>query len=183
MLKEVLRRHLPNAEQLRKTSALRPLGAFLHKREIWGLSRHSVAGAAFIGLFCAFVPVPFQMLLAAALVILFRCNLPLALSLVWISNPLTMAPMFFFTYRLGAWLLDMQLQVTSVEPSLGWLFANLARIGYPLIFGSLLCGWIAGVSGFVVARLLWRLHVVRRWRVRRARRRAKLAPPPDPRRA
>ena len=171
MLKEALRRHLPDAEKLRKTSALRPLGIFLHNKEIWRLNRHSVAGATFIGLFCAFVPVPFQMLLAAALVIPFRCNLPLAVSLVWVSNPLTMAPMFFFTYRLGAWLLDMRLQVAAIEPSLGWIFDNLARIGYPLIFGSLLCGWIAGVSGFVVARVLWRLHVVRRWRERRARRR------------
>ncbi len=111
------------------------------------------------------------MLPAAALVVVFRCNLPIAIALVWVSNPLTIAPMFYFTYRLGAWLLDMRVEVEAINLSLGWIWTNLAGIGYPLIFGSLLCGWVAGVSGFVVVRVLWRLHVIRRWRERRMTRR------------
>ena len=84
-----------------------------------------------------------------------------------ISNPITIAPIFYFTYRLGAWLLDMRIEVETIELSFSWIFENLTRIGYPLIFGSLLCGWIAGVSGFVLARVLWRLHIIQRWRKRR----------------
>ena len=179
MPKEFLRRYLPDADKIRANPALRPLGLLLHHTDIWRLNRRAVAGAAFIGLFCAFLPVPFQMLVAGALVVAFRCNLPIAIVLVWISNPLTIAPIFYFTYRLGAWLLDMRLEVESVELSFSWLFGNLTRIGYPLIFGSLLCGWIAGVSGFVVARLLWRLHIIQRWRQRRGRRVRGAVPQPD----
>lgn len=171
MPKELLRRHLPKADEIRANPALRPLGLLLHRREIWQLNRRTAAGAAFIGLFCAFLPIPLQMLPAAALVVVFRCNLPIAIVLVWISNPLTIAPMFYFTYRLGAWLLDMRVEVETIDLSLGWIWANLTRIGYPLIFGSLLCGWVAGVSGFVVVRVVWRLHVIRRWRARRAAKR------------
>ena len=171
MPKELLRRHLPNADEIRANPALRPLRLFLHRNEIWRLNRRTAAGAAFIGLFCAFLPVPLQMLPAAALVVVFRCNLPIAIALVWVSNPLTIAPMFYFTYRLGAWLLDMRVEVEAINLSLGWIWTNLAGIGYPLIFGSLLCGWVAGVSGFVVVRVLWRLHVIRRWRERRMTRR------------
>lgn len=171
MPKDLLRRHLPNADEIRANPALRPLGLLLHRPEIWHLNRRTLSGAAFIGLFCAFLPIPAQMLPAAVLVVLFRCNLPVAVVLVWISNPLTIAPIFYFTYRLGAWLLDMRVEAASIDLSLSWLWANLARIGYPLLFGSLVCGWVAGVSGFVIARLLWRLHSIRRWRARRIPRR------------
>ncbi len=172
MPKKLLRWHLPNVDRLRANPALRPLGTLLNRREIWQLNRHAFAGATFIGLFCAFLPVPFQMLVAGVLVVLFRCNLPIAISLVWVSNPLTIPFIFYFAYRLGAWLLDIRMEAESIELSLGWLVANLERIGYPLIFGSLLCGWVAGVSGFVLARLIWRLRVIRRWRARKARRAA-----------
>lgn len=135
------------------------------------MHRRSIAGATFIGLFCAFLPVPFQMLIAAALAIASRCNLPLSMALVWISNPLTIGPMFYFTYRLGAWLLNMEVSVSSIELSWRWLVDNLDNIGYPLIFGSLLCGWVAGVTGFVLVRVGWRAHVISRWRERKALRR------------
>ena len=44
-----------------------------------------------------------------------------------------------------------------------------------MLIGSLVCGWVAGLTGMVVVRILWRFHVIRRWRARRearARRRA-----------
>ena len=44
-----------------------------------------------------------------------------------------------------------------------------------LIFGSLLCGWVAGVTGYVLVRVSWRFHVISRWRDRKAHRQAKKA--------
>ncbi len=186
MPKKFLRRHLPDAKTIRAKPALRPLGVLLDRTDIWHLHRRSVAGATFIGLFCAFLPVPIQMLIAAALAVLFRCNLPIAVVLVWVSNPLTYPPMFYFAYRLGAWLLDMRLETDQVHMNLDWWIGNLDNIGYPMLLGALLCGWVAGVTGFVVVRILWRYHVIRRWQERRARRSAgrarwfrRAAPPPD----
>ena len=180
MPKDLLRRYLPSASSVREISALRPVSKWLHEPEIWHLHRRSVSGAAFIGLFCAFLPIPFQMLVAAVLALAARCNLPLSVALVWITNPITMPPMFYFSYRLGAWLLDMQLQVETIDLSWGWLTENLSQIGYPLLFGSLVCGWVAGLTGMVVVRVLWRLHVVRRWRERRERRRARATQDANP---
>ena len=94
--------------------------------------------------------------------------------------------MFYFAYRLGAWLLDMRLETDAVPMDLDWWIANLDNIGVPMLFGALLCGWVAGVTGFVVVRVLWRFHVIRRWKERRARRRQRprgqlrrAVPPPD----
>ena len=175
MPKSRLLSYLPSPSDLRGNPALQPLAHLLHRGEIWHLNRRSVAGAVFIGMFCAFIPVPMQMLVAAAMAIVSRCNLPISVVLVWITNPVTIAPIFYFTYRLGAWLLDMQITTENLEYSFGWVWDNLGTIGYPLIFGSLVCGWVAGVTGFVMTRLLWRLHVVTRWRARRTRRRERKA--------
>jgi hypothetical protein len=171
MPRKFLRRHLPTPASMRTHRALRPVSRWLHEPELWHLHRRAVAGATFIGLFCAFLPVPFQMLIAALLAVVSRCNLPISVALVWITNPLTMTPMFYFAYRLGAWLLDRRIEVRTIELSWEWLGSHLGEIGWPLLFGSLLCGWVAGVTGLVIVRLTWRLHVIRRWRVRRERRR------------
>jgi len=155
---------------MREHRALRPVSKWLNNPEIWHLHRRSVAGAAFIGLFCAWLPVPFQMLIAAVLAVGSRCNLPMSVVLVWITNPLTIPPMFYFAYRLGAWLLDMEIEVETVQLSWSWLSSHLGTIGYPLVFGSLVCGWVSGVTAMVFVRIAWRLHVLRRWRERRERR-------------
>jgi hypothetical protein len=110
------------------------------------------------------------MLIASFLAIFSRCNLPVAFALVWITNPITIPPIFYFAYRLGAWLLGVDVEISEIELSISWLRENASIIGYPLVFGSLVCGWVAGVSGFVIVRLLWRLHVIRRWQERKARR-------------
>lgn len=172
MPRQFLRKYLPSARDVSSNPALRPVSRWLKNPEIWHLHRRSVAGAAFIGLFCAFLPIPFQMLIAAVLAIFSRCNLPLSMALVWITNPFTIPPIFYFTYRLGSWLLDREVQVTGIHLDWTWLGENLGNIGYPLIFGSLLCGWVAGVTGFVLVRVSWRFHVIKRWRERKAKRAA-----------
>lgn len=88
----------------------------------------------------------------------------------WVTNPLTMGPMFFFAYKLGAWLLDTQVTITAVELSWSWLSSQIGQIWRPLLVGCLICGWVSGLSGMLVSRILWRLHVVRRWRQRAGRR-------------
>ena len=43
-----------------------------------------------------------QQIIAAVLAIYFNANLPIAVTLVWITNPLTWAPMYYFAYKIGA---------------------------------------------------------------------------------
>ena len=102
MPRKFLKRYLPSASEVRSRRSLRILGELLHDPNVWHLTRRSVSTAVAVGVFSAFVPVPFQMPLAAVLAIALRCNLPLAVALVWISNPMTMPAIFFFTYTVGA---------------------------------------------------------------------------------
>lgn len=175
MARKWIRKYLPSPAALRGQAALGPIRHLLAEPELWHLHRRAVSGACFIGLFVAFLPLPVgQMVAAALLAIVARCNLPIAVSLVWITNPITVGPMFFFAYKLGCWLLDVQVQNTGWELSWEWLREKFAAVWKPLLVGSLVCGWVSGLSAAVVSRVLWRLHVVRRWQARRERRRLKL---------
>ena len=111
------------------------------------------------------------MLLAALLAIFFRVNLPTSVALVWITNPITMPPMFYLAYSFGSWLLGSRLEVQSIELSLGWLLENLGNIGLPLMLGGTILGTIFGLIGYWSVRLIWLLDVRRRWRRRANKRR------------
>ncbi|WP_159217560.1 DUF2062 domain-containing protein, partial [Klebsiella pneumoniae] len=82
----------------------------LYNPNLWCLNRRSAAGAFAVGLFMAFVPLPSQMIMAAGLAIVLGVNLPLSIALVWITNPITMPVIFYFTYKLGAWLMGTPAQ-------------------------------------------------------------------------
>ena len=168
----LFQRYLPTAESIREKPILRPLRHLLQNPELWHLHRRSVGGACFIGMFCAFIPLPGQMLVVAVLAMAARCNLPIALGLVWVTNPVTFTPMFLFAYRLGAWLLDMEPVFNELDLTWESLRASFAALWWPLIVGCLICGWVSGLTLMVIARLAWRFHILRRWRQRRERHRA-----------
>jgi uncharacterized protein (DUF2062 family) len=116
-----------------------------------------VAGATGVGLFVAFLPVPFQMVVAALGALWLRVNLPLAVALIFVTNPLTMGPAFYLCYKVGAWLLGGTTIRTGKDfkPSIEWLLDQLAIIWQPLVTGSLLIGAISSLLGYFLVQLLW----------------------------
>ena len=114
-MKDRWRKLIPSRDSLREISALRPVARWLNRSELWHFNRRSLSGAAFVGLFSAFIPVPSQMLLAALIAIVTRVNLPLSVALVWITNPITIPPMFYASYRLGAWILGIDAADLDVD--------------------------------------------------------------------
>lgn len=103
MPKKFMKRYLPSPEKVQAMQSLSFLGDILHEPNLWHINRHSVARAFLVGIWFCFIPMPFQMLAAAFFAIWFNANLPLSVVLVWISNPVTMPPMFYFNYKIGAW--------------------------------------------------------------------------------
>ena len=168
MPRAFFKRYLPSPASLARQRGLGILGSAVADPELWHLNRRSVSAAFAVGLFLAF---PSQMLRAALAAIVVRCNLPLAVALVWITNPLTIPPMFFFTYKIGTWILGIPPQVSSIELSLDWLVAQAGRVWKPLLTGSVLCGAVAGTIGYFASGWLWRRQVIQRWERRRALRR------------
>jgi len=165
MPKRIFRKYLPKPDRLREHKALSFLGEVLSDPNLWHINRRSLAGAAFIGVFSALLPIPLQMGLAALLAVRFHCNLPLSVVLVWISNPVTYVPIFYFTYRIGAWILGMPPQ-TGEGITVAWFVEQLV----PLWLGSMLCALVFGGMAYAAVKVAWRLAVVRSWNLRAHRR-------------
>ena len=171
-MRRLLRKVLPRARNIHGRGSLRRVfGRLLLSPDLWHLNRGSVAWAVSIGLFLAWAPVPFQMVLAAGVAIVVRCNLPVAVALVWISNPVTVAPLFYAAYKLGGWMLDIPHGDFRIELSLRWLLEELGKVWEPFLLGCLVMGIASAVLGQIVLRLIWRAHVLVSWRGRRLRRR------------
>ncbi|WP_137886939.1 DUF2062 domain-containing protein [Pseudomonas sp. 2FE] len=182
MPRRLFKRYMPNPQSIREHESLRFLGSLLHDPNLWHLNRHSVARAMAMGLFAAFIPLPLQMLLAAGLAVMARGNLPIAVGLVWLTNPITMPPVFYCTYKMGAWILQVPADEISGqlwprishffdEPSWALIQLLWKPILQPFLLGSVVCGVLAGLCGYMLTMLYWRWWVRHNWQKRQAARR------------
>ncbi|EIK53891.1 hypothetical protein YO5_12352 [Stutzerimonas stutzeri TS44] len=95
----------------------------------------------------------------------------MAIGLVWLTNPLTMPPVFYCTYKLGAWLLDAPALSMPEELTLAWVTQLLQNNWQPLYLGSLVAAIGFAVLGYVGTQAYWRWWVGRSWRRRQNGRR------------
>ena len=82
MPRRFLQRYMPKPDTLRRQRSLRFMAPLIADPGLWLLTRRSVANAFSVGLFCAMLPIPFQMVVAALGARLSRCNLALSVGLV-----------------------------------------------------------------------------------------------------
>jgi len=160
MAKKILRKLLPHPDVIMQNRWIKLLGPRLQEPSLWHINRRSCSLAVAVGIFCAFIPVPFQMLLAAMTAVWLRVNILIAVPTVWISNPVTMGPMFYFCYLIGVEVLGTDPEHFNFELSFNWLLSELSAIWQPFLLGCLIVGLIASLLGFVMVRILWHLHIL-----------------------
>ncbi|MFM8331154.1 MAG: DUF2062 domain-containing protein [Candidatus Methylumidiphilus sp.] len=169
MSKKILLRFMPNREKIKAIKALEFLGDKLHRPNLWHFNRRSVSLAFAVGLWAMYTPpLPWQMAIAGTLAIYFNANLPIAVALVWITNPVTWIPMYYAAYKVGAWVLGQSSfqfeqfsQLFSIEKAL--------ELGAPLLLGCFILMNIGAVLGYTVTQFFWRRAVLRRWELRKYR--------------
>ncbi|MGJ8654911.1 MAG: glucosamine-6-phosphate deaminase [Akkermansiaceae bacterium] len=106
--------------RIRKVSWLNRIVIKFFNRDLWRPCVRSVSIGFSIGLFCAMLPLPFQMLIAAVCCFMGRGNIPIAVAACWVSNPITQLPLMLFQERVGA-------KIRGVL-DLGWLdFIDIER--------------------------------------------------------
>ncbi len=113
---------------------------------------------------------PSQMIASAITAILFRANLPISVALVWISNPLTMGPIFYFNYVVGTLILGQDANENlTFELSWDWIVNVLGELWVPLYLGSAIVGLVLGLISYIAVKVLWRHHVIKNWTTRKAK--------------
>jgi len=170
MPKRILKRVFPSPDKIKEIKALHFLGDVLHEPNLWHINRHSVSKAFLVGIFWCFIPMPFQMIAAAFFAIWFNANLPISVALVWISNPLTMPPMFYFNYLVGALILNRPSIDYEFKLSWQWLSDKLVEVGIPLYVGSIACAIVFSIACYTLVQFLWKKKVRSNWRARQLRR-------------
>lgn len=146
---------------LKKTSKHEKIQDFIKKYkvppEFLSTNRKMVSRAVFLGIFIAFIPMPFQMLAVLAFMPFFRFNVPIGLAMCWITNPFTMPPMYYIEYITGSFLLGTE--VAPVEMSMEWFSSNIDTIFVQLYVGASFYSVVGSLSAYWAVNHFWKHSV------------------------
>jgi len=155
--------------------ALRPFRKLMQEPRYWGIRRRTVVPAFALGLFLCFQPIPAQPIIATLIALATRINIPIAAATPFISNPLTMPPMYYASYRVGAWVLGLRPEPFEFELSIQWLTTTFLAYWQPVTLGCLILGTTAATLGYLIVDAAWRftLHDYKSQKRRRRKDRTK----------
>ncbi len=144
---------------------------------------HQIALGAAIGTFVAFTPtMGFQTVIALGIAAALRANKVVCIPLVWLTNPLTSVPIYWFCWTVGAWVLpggnsahatDVLHRMTRAAESITWsgffqwsFWIRAGRfmldLGAELWVGSMIVGVVFGAAAYGLAA--WGVSTYRRRR-------------------
>ena len=159
MPRRFFRKFAVKRHELSEKWFLTPFRHMLHDHRLWGIRRKNVVPAVALGLFVAFMPLPGHYLLSALLALALRINIPIAVLTTFVSNPLTMGPIYYFCYKVGAFLLQVPERPFEFEMTLDWLTEIFVSIWQPMLLGCVLVGAIAALVGYALLDALWRYSI------------------------
>jgi uncharacterized protein (DUF2062 family) len=148
-----LRALLPSPERLAALPGLGWLAPLAARRELWRFDRRRVAAGLAIGAFFSIMLPVGQALAAVAVAFAARANLPAAALGTFVSNPLTVAPLYAAAYATGAAVLGLPLELPEKD---------LAAVGKPLLVGAALIALALAAAAWLAVEALWRLAALRR---------------------
>jgi len=173
-----LKRHIPTRESIHRYRLLRPFARHLSDPALWRMTRRSVPRAVALGLFVGVI-IPFlHTVIAAVLAIPLRANVAIAALFTLVINPLTIPPMYYAAYRIGAW--ELHHDASLVNPATAAQFSSdLSRLLFwihhasgPIAVGVLTIAFGTALIAYAVSSLIWRWWLASTCRQRRAVRRA-----------
>jgi len=142
----------------KKASGKGKIDTFLDKyklpRAYFNVNRKMITRGVFIGLFWAFIPMPMQMLAVIACTPFIRFNVPIAIAMVWLSNPFTMPPMYYMEYLTGNLILGKE-GLADIALTLEWFSDNISDIFLPLYVGAAFYSIVVSFLIYVLINWLW----------------------------
>ncbi len=140
---------------------------------LWSFKKQYVVPAIYGGSVLAFLPLyGFQFLIAVGAALALRANLTITVALQFITNPLTILPIYGFTGWVGVKLMNL----AGVGTELGGAF----RVANGLFVGGFVVGLVSAVLMHIAYRVL--LWEARRFKAhgQKLRQLLHLPPPPEP---
>ena len=161
-MKETLKRFSPKQEDI----SLGWLNEHLHNPDLWKWNKRTISKAFAIGLFCAFLPLPLHTLLAAALAVVFSSNILLSMGLVWINNPLTMLPIYYYIYKLGSYVIGIEID-QNFQFNIDYFMESFTSTVIAIWVGGLIISTITAIVGYTAILAIYKYRAyqrVKRWK-------------------
>lgn len=136
------------------------LGDHVLAKEVWFPTRESFARAWFIGMVITMIPfLPAQTILACAIGLILRANLPTCFILQFLSSPATVFIQLPACYLMGCLITgrDVGQAVAHIEAD-PMSVVSVGSAGL-LFMGSLVLGFLVGATGYFLIKLFWRERV------------------------
>lgn len=149
MIRKFFRRQASNKGKLDKL-----LEKYNLPRAYFNVNRKMITRGVWIGLFWGFIPMPMQMAAVIAVTPFIRFNIPIAIAMVWLSNPITMPPMYYMEYLTGNFLLGRE-GIDNIELTLEWFSNNMGDIFIPLYVGTAFYSIVVSSLIFILLNWLW----------------------------
>lgn len=150
-----LRALAPSREQLEANRWLRALAPYLADPKLWHWSRRGVAAGVAIGLFIGLLIPVAQILLAAAAAVVLRANVPVAAAGTLVTNPLTVPPIYYAAYHIGAWATGTSATAAVSLSDPASLWASLGTIGLPLFAGLAITATCVAIASYLLISRMW----------------------------
>jgi hypothetical protein len=161
-VKNTLKRFSPKQEDIN----LGWLNKHLHNPDLWKWNKRTISKAFAVGLFCAFLPLPLHTLLAAALAVAFSSNILLSIGLVWINNPLTMVPIYYYIYKLGSYIIGTEID-PNFQFTIDYFMGSLTSTITAIWVGGLIISTITAIIGYTAILAIYKYKAyqrVKRWK-------------------
>ena len=161
-MKETLKRFSPKQEDIN----LGWLNKHLHNPDLWKWNKRTISKAFAVGLFCAFLPLPLHTLLAAALAVAFSSNILLSIGLVWLNNPLTMVPIYYYIYKLGSYIIGTEID-PNFQFTIDYFMGSLTSTITAIWVGGLIISTITAIIGYTAILAIYKYKAyqrVKRWK-------------------
>ncbi len=190
-MKKKFKRLVPTQESVRKNRWLRWLGPALQQPKLWHMGRRAIALGVALGVFFGLLIPVAQIPASAAMAVLLRANVPMAIASTLVTNPVTFGPVYYAAYRVGSVFVDdrpateeeasraaaeaaLALETINIDgdDTISWrdrihsAIDRLTSIGRPLMVGLLILATICSILAYFLVYAIWGINT----RLRRRKR-------------
>jgi uncharacterized protein (DUF2062 family) len=170
MPRQWIKKYIPAPHTLLQRWPLRVFGPRISDPKLWTLHRRGVTAGFGAGLAICFMPLPVHLPLATLVAVTWRINFPTIIATTLLVNPLTMVPIYYCAYRVGAAMSGAPVHRFGFRLSWDWLQHGLGPMWKPFLIGCLVCAVVCGICGWLGLEFIWRRQVLHRRRTRRVHR-------------
>jgi uncharacterized protein (DUF2062 family) len=155
---------------------LRRLRPWLDSHDVFSFTREPLARGIAFGMLCGLIPGPLQVLGSLGLCVWLRGNVIAAALTTAYTNPLTIVPLYWLAFQIGAFLLPgQQVMPPFVVPHgdftqwVSGLGQWMTALGWPLLLGLPVLAILLAANAYALVQVFFLLPVIRRAKRMRAR--------------